>query len=140
MFPIPSESEFSERIRRRLLREYSEQVCIRSMHSVWSFFKLWSRTYGKNESEEFADSYRPISLLSIVRKILERCVCDNLYHHVSSLISNEQHGFIRNPSCVIQLLPVIHAIGENLDQNIQTDILYLDFAKAFDSVDHNIPR
>jgi hypothetical protein len=39
---------------------------------------------------------------------------------------------------VIQLLPVIHAIGENLDKNIQTDILYFDFAKALDSVDHNI--
>jgi hypothetical protein len=61
-----------------------------------------------------------------------------LYHHVSGLISNEQHGFIRNRSCVTQLLSVFHTNGENLDRNIQTDILYLDFAKAFDSVDHNI--
>ena len=54
------------------------------------------------------------------------------------LISNEQHCFIRNRSCVTHLLFVFHTIGENLDRNIQTDILYLDFAKAFDSVDHNI--
>jgi sarcosine oxidase/L-pipecolate oxidase len=34
---------------------------------------------------------------------------------------------------------VLHLIGQlNLDENIQTDILYLDFAKAFDSVDHNL--
>jgi hypothetical protein len=42
---------------------------------------------------------------------------------------------------VIQLLPVIHAIEENLDKNIQTEkqrYLHLDFPKAFDSVDHNI--
>ena len=96
------------------------------------------QSYGK-ESKKFAENYRPISLLSIVSKILEPCVCNNLYYHVLiTLNSNEQHGFIRNRSSVTQLLPVIHAIGENLDKNIQTDILYLDFAKAFDSVDHNI--
>ena len=90
----------------------------------------------KKESKELAENYRPISLLSIVSKTLERCVSNNLYHHVSAHISDEQHGFVRNRSCVTQLLSVFHTIGENLDKNIQTDILYLDFAKAFDSVDH----
>jgi hypothetical protein len=33
---------------------------------------------------------------------------------------------------------VLHEIGKNLDQNVQTDVLYLDFAKAFDTVDHQI--
>jgi hypothetical protein len=93
----------------------------------------------KKESKELAENYhRQISLLSIVNKTLERCVSNNLYHHVSGLISNEQHGFIRNRSCITQLLSVFHTIGENFDRNIQTDILYLDFAKAFVSVDHNI--
>ena len=90
----------------------------------------------KKESKELAENYCPISLLSIVSKTLECCVSNNLYHHVSGHISDEQHGFIRNRSCVTQLLSVFHTIGENLDKNIQTDILYLYFAKAFDSVDH----
>jgi sarcosine oxidase/L-pipecolate oxidase len=33
---------------------------------------------------------------------------------------------------------VLHSIGQKLDKNEQTDIVYLDFAKAFDSVDHSI--
>ncbi len=45
---------------------------------------------------------------------------------------------MRQRSCVTQLLSVLHAIGQSLDNNIQTDIAYLDFAKAFDSVDHQI--
>ena len=45
---------------------------------------------------------------------------------------------MQNRSCISQLLSVLHPIGENLDNNIQTDILYMDFAKAFDSVDHAI--
>ena len=43
-----------------------------------------------------------------------------------------------NRSCVTQLLSLLHSIGKSLDQNIQTDILYLDFAKDFDCVDHVI--
>ena len=46
---------------------------------------------------------------------------------------------MQNRSCVSQLLSVLHSIGKNLENNIQTSILYLDFAKAFDSaVDHAI--
>ena len=37
-----------------------------------------------------------------------------------------------------QLLSVFHTIGHDLDKNTQTDVLYVDFAKAFDSVDHAI--
>lgn len=33
---------------------------------------------------------------------------------------------------------MLHAIGQALEKNIQTDVIYLDFAKAFDSVDHTI--
>ena len=54
------------------------------------------------------------------------------------LISLSQHGFLKNRSCVTQLLSVLHAIGEALDKNIQSDLIYLDFAKAFDSVDRSI--
>ena len=92
----------------------------------------------KKHLKEPAENYRPISLLPIIAKLLERCVCRRLYEHVISAISLGQHGFLRNRSCATQLLQVLHKIGENLDSNIQTDIVYLDFAKAFDSVDHGL--
>ena len=56
----------------------------------------------------------------------------------NNLITPLEHGFLRNRSCVTQLLSVLHTIGRNLDKNIQTDIIYLDFAKAFDTVDHYV--
>ena len=92
----------------------------------------------KKDSAEPAENYRPISLLPIVSKVLERCVFNCLYGHVNNLITPLQHGFLRNRSCVTQLLSVLHTIGRNLDKNIQTDVIYLDFAKAFDAVDHNV--
>lgn len=92
----------------------------------------------KKDLKKPAEHYRPISLLPILGKVLERCVCVRLYDHVRNLITNSQHGFLRRRSCVTQLLSVLHAIGQSLDKNIQTDVVYLDFAKAFDTVDHQI--
>ena len=90
----------------------------------------------KKETKESVENYRPISLLPIISKALERCVYQRFYEHVAHLVSERQHGFLRNRSCVTQLLSVLHTIGHDLDRNTQTDVLYLDFAKAFDSVDH----
>ena len=81
------------------------------------------------------EKYRPISLLCIISKVLERCVCIKLYNHVKQFISPLQHGFLWNRFCTTQLLSA-YAFSQNLDKNIQTDVIYLDLAKAFDSVDH----
>ena len=92
----------------------------------------------KKEKKELATNYRPISLLSVISKVLERCVCDRFYDHVRGMINDAQHGFLNGRSCVTQLLTTLHRIGQLLDNNIQTDVIFLDFAKAIDSVDHNI--
>ena len=85
---------------------------------------------------EPTENYRPaISWLRVISKVLERCVCIKLYHHVKQFISPLQHGFLRYRLCTTQLLSV-NAISQNLDKNIQTEVIYLDLAKAFDSVDH----
>jgi hypothetical protein len=52
--------------------------------------------------------------------------------------SQTNQNVLRGRSCVAQLLSVLHSIGRCLDKNVQTDVLYLDLAGAFDSVDHRI--
>jgi hypothetical protein len=59
-----------------------------------------------------------------------------MYMYVSH--HNPATWFSTQPLVCTQLLAVLHEIGKNLDQNVQTDVLYLDFAKAFDTVDHQI--
>ena len=92
----------------------------------------------KKDSRENVSNYRPISLLSIISKVMERCIHNRVYPILSALINKTQHGFLKKRSCVTQLLSVLHDIGKNLDNNKQVDMIYLDFAKAFDSVDHAI--
>ena len=132
----------------RLLKECSRQIApslcslfndsLRSGHipSEWKSADV-TPVHKKNSKNEAAN-YRPISLLPIISKTLERCIYWRFYNHVEHFISPSQHGFLRNRSCVTQLLSSFHSIGHDLDTNTQTDILYMDFAKAFDSVDHNI--
>ena len=54
------------------------------------------------------------------------------------MINKVQHGFLDGRSCVTQLLTTLHHVGQLMDNNVQTVIIFLDFAKAFDSVDHII--
>ena len=138
----------SDGIPPRLLKEFSREIC----SSLCSLFNMslatgrlpmeWKRAnvipIHKKDCVEPVTNYRPISLLPIVSKVLERCVFSNIYPLVRVLINKVQHGFLRNRSCITQLLGVRHDIGKNLDRNKQVDVLYLDFSKAFDSVDHGI--
>ena len=85
-------------------------------------------------------NYRPVSLTSHVIKIFERVIRKQLSHFLESnnLISAKQHGFRKGRSCVTQLLSHIDNILQNQVRDIETDVIYLDYAKAFDKVDHAI--
>ena len=82
--------------------------------------------------------YRPVSLTSVVCKVLEHIVSTNLMSHLDShgIITDRQHAFRKDRSCTTQLCTVLHDWSESIDQGLQTDAFILDFAKAFDSVPH----
>ena len=75
--------------------------------------------------------YRIVSLLSVVSNIMERCIYYHIYSFVSKDISEKQHVFSGRSSNA-QLLKVYH------DNFFQTDVIHLDFSKAFDSVSHSL--
>ena len=90
----------------------------------------------KKGERECTENYRPISLLPIVSKVLERCVFCNIKVHLFQLIQKSQHGFISGKSCITNLLEVLEFIGLELDAGGQIDVIYLDISKAFDKVNH----
>lgn len=81
-------------------------------------------------------NYRPISLLSLVSKVLEHAVHIHVSDFVKSSLHDLQHGFRQRRSCTTQLVGVFHDVGKALDCGKETDMIYLDFSKAFDSVPH----
>lgn len=90
----------------------------------------------KKDCKKYVTNYRPISLLPIISKVLEKCVLKQILPHFCDLLLELQFGFLKGRSCVSQLLTVLHEIGAVLDRGIETDVLYLDFSKAFDSISH----
>ena len=55
---------------------------------------------------------------------------------LSHKLSTWQHGFYPRRSSVTQLTQVVHLLAQSLDDKLQVDLVYLDFAKAFDRVPH----
>ena len=56
----------------------------------------------------------------------------------NNLLSQYQHGFRSEHSCESQLISFTQEVYDNLENGNQTDIIVMDFSKAFDKVDHNI--
>ena len=88
----------------------------------------------KKGKKDLVENYRPVSLLPVISKVHDRCLVTRLVLHVHEILYTYQHGFQKGKSCVTQLLEVFHEIGSALDRGFESDIIYLDFAKAFDSV------
>jgi len=94
----------------------------------------------KKGSHSTPSNYRPVSLTSVCCKQLEHIIYSHIFSHLDhyNVLCNEQHGFRRNRSCETQLLSTVHDLAKNLNDGLQTDVMFLDFSKAFDKVDHNL--
>ena len=105
----------------------------------------WKRAFVspifKKGAKNRAENYRPISLTSIACKIMESLVKDAITIHVrfNQLLSDKQHGFISGRSTVTQLLSYLDMCVESIVDGSVIDSIYLDFAKAFDTVPHRRP-
>ncbi len=90
----------------------------------------------KSGDKSSVTNYRPISLLCCISKVLERLMYDKIFPFVGRMISTAQFGFLKNHSCLQQLLTFLDNVINSLTCNEQIDTVYLDFRKAFDKVPH----
>jgi hypothetical protein len=98
--------------------------------NICPLFKKGSRLEAKN--------YRPISLTSVVCKILEKIIKKAImsFMFVCGHIRKEQHGFLPGRSCYTNLLETIDLLTSKMANKRWLDIIFLDFEKAFDTVPH----
>ena len=102
---------------------------------VASYFSLFKQ----RESSDL-NNYRPISVISVVAKVFERIVYDQLYNLLNSeeIISKQQSGFRSLQSTVTALLEATDSWAFNIDRGYVNAVVFLDLKKAFDTVDHEI--
>ena len=84
-------------------------------------------------------NYRPISLTSVVCKVMEHILASHImqYLDTNNILLDTQFGFRSKHSCETQLLLTTTDLAKAIDKNLQTDVGILDFSKAFDKVSHN---
>ncbi len=92
----------------------------------------------KNGDAENVNNYRPISLLPIISKILEKIVASQLMYYLEkkNLLSNNQHGFRPKLSTETALTVVTDEIYSNMEHKKISLLTLCDLLKAFDSVHH----
>ena len=94
----------------------------------------------KNGPHDDVNNYRPISILPVLSKVLEKHVHDCLssYLHEHNLLHKTQSGFRSQHSCETALVHMIDSWLNAMDSGKMVGVVLVDFKKAFDLVDHQI--
>ena len=92
----------------------------------------------KSGSQQNLSNFRPVSLTSVLGKILKSLIHDVVLNHLleNNLMSPYQHGFLPQKPCSTQLITAMNHWTESLQQEYLTDVIYSDFYKVFDTVPH----
>ena len=144
----PSKASGPDLLSPRLLREGCNELaqplsnyfnCLLNASIFPPSWKLANVTpiYKKLDPSDPAN-YRPISLLSCVGKLMERCVHKHFYNFLTSnkLLTSYQSGFIKGDSTTNQLTYIYNDICKAMDTGKEVRAVFCDISKAFDRVWH----
>ena len=94
----------------------------------------------KSKDRLSCTNYRPVSLLSVVSKVLERIIYKRLYHHLlmNDLLYNSQYGFRNKHSTTHAVTEFLGRVLNGFENEEYTLGVFLDLSKAFDTIDHGI--
>ena len=133
--------ECSSKIALILALIYNETLAQGTVPDDWRQANV-APIFKKGENYDAAN-YRPVSLTCICCKTLEHIIVSNINKHLAfeSILADCQHGFQSQRSCETQLVQFFHDLVSNLDHALnrnhrQTDVIIMDFAKAFDKAPH----
>jgi hypothetical protein len=140
----PGPDELHPRLLKELAKSLTKPLCIIFNQSLRLKMtpKQWKKVtisaIFKKGNRSMAGNYRPVSLTSVVCKLLEKIIREHIKKHmkVNKSFSNKQFGFISGRSTSLQLLEVLDKWTEAIDNGIDIDVIYIymDFQKTFDKV------
>ena len=120
-----------------LCKLFNKSINLAKFPDIWKLASVIPVFKNKGE-KECISNYRPISLLSIPGKVMEKCIFKYVYNFLRTnfLITNFQSGFRPGDSTVNQLLSIINDFAKAIDCGKEIRIIFCDISKAFDRVWH----
>lgn len=121
-----------------LCRLVNCSIDLKSFPCVWKTARVRPLHKGDDASE--MDNYRPISVLPVLAKVIEKHVHASLYNYLctNNLLYKYQSGFRRNHSTETAIIKLVDQLLFNADKNMVTSAVFIDYRKAFDTVSHNV--
>ena len=128
--------ELADKVAEGLAILFNKSLRVKQIPNIWK--KARVTAIHKKKNRKLACNYRPVSLTSIVCKVMETIVRDHIVEYMKneSLFSDRQYGFISGRSTTLQLLAVLDLWTEAIEEGYPIDAIYMDFRKAFDTVPH----
>ena len=119
---------------------YIFNLCIDKNHFPSAFKKAKVIPIYKTGDKSDPTNYRPISIISILSKPLEKHINKHLLRHLEShkLLHPNQSGFRQKHSCHTALINLVDNWLSNINESKYCGVLFIDFKKAFDVIDHDL--
>ena len=145
----PRKAACPDKLKPILLKELSEEIApiiqvifgrsiqTGKLPAEWCRVQV-SQIFNKCDKSSAAN-YRPISLTCILCKMLEHIMASHMVKHLDKhdLLYDLQHGFRAKRSRETQLTMLFEYLARNTSAGKQTDLILLDFSKAFDKVNYS---
>ena len=117
---------------------FNQSITLCSFPNEWKIAKV--TPIFKSGKKNLPENYRPISVLPILSKIMERILYNQLCEYLTknNLLSEKQFGFRKHHSTATALLDCTNSWYLNMDRKMFNLVVLIDLKKAFDTVDHQI--
>ena len=92
----------------------------------------------KKDGKCYKENYRPVSVLSNLSKIYERCIYDQLQEYFDNFLSDNQCGFRKGFNAQNAILHMIEKMKKARDNKLVSLAILTDLSKAFDCVHHDL--
>lgn len=128
--------KLQDRLCTPLARLFNKSLINGVFPKTWKISKI-TPIYKSGDRSDIAN-YRGVAILSAIPKLFESIVTDYLFFNMKNNITVAQHGFYRGRSTVTNLVEFKRKVIDILENSKQVDVVYTDFSKAFDSIQHPI--
>jgi len=115
-----------------ITRILSESLITGFVPNIWK--SSFVRPVHKSGVRTNIENYRGVAIQCVIPKLLDSVISSHINEHILQIIDDSQHGFVKGKSTLTNLAEFSSRVLTNMEKHNQTDAIYLDIAKAFDSV------